>query len=83
MIRVNCVRFNMAAADAQSRDLDIRSLWAWYTLGLNIWVISGHLQGVWVLKCHSVLWPIFDSCLRIILCSVDTWVLVSTELGVK
>ena len=45
----------------------------------DIWTPTG----VWVLKCHSVLWPIFDSCLRIILCSVDTWVLVSTELGVK
>ena len=74
MIQVNCVRFNMAAADAQSRDLDIRSLWAWYTLGLNVWLgLSTYRAGCWI----------FDSCLQIILCSVDTWVLVSTELGVK
>ena len=39
--------------------------------------------GAWVLTYHSVLWPIFDSCLRIILCCVDTWVLGYTELGVK
>ena len=32
-----------------------------------------HLQG-WVLKCHLVLWPISDSCLRVTLCSVDKWV---------
>ena len=28
MIRVNSTRFNMVAADAQSRDLNIQSLWA-------------------------------------------------------
>ena len=82
MIRVNYVRFNIAAAHAQSRDLDIQSLLDLYALGLNIWVGFGHLQA-WVLKCHSVLGPIFDSCLRIVLCSVDTWVLVSTKLDVK
>ena len=48
MIQVNCVRFNMTAADAQDAQLGIGGLWAWYTLGLNIWVISGHLQGPWV-----------------------------------
>ena len=38
VIRVNYVRFNMAAADAQSHDLDIWSLWAWYTIMANVWV---------------------------------------------
>ena len=81
MIRVNCVRFNMTAADAQVAQLDIGGLWAWYDLGLNVWVGFERVH-VWVLKCHSVLWPIFDSCLRMVLCNVDTWVLVSTKLGV-
>ena len=36
MIRVNCVRFNMTAADAQVAQLDIGGLWAWYDLGLNV-----------------------------------------------
>ena len=39
-----CVRFNKVAADAKSRYLDIRSLWAWYTLDLNISVEFEHLQ---------------------------------------
>ena len=56
MIRVNCVRFNMAAADAQSRDLDIRSLWAWYTLGLNVWVGLGTYSPGWsnVTQCFDL-----------------------------
>ena len=37
MIWVNCVRFNIAADDAQSPDLGIVGVWAWHTLGLNIW----------------------------------------------
>ena len=57
MIRVNCVSFNRTAADVQHRKPDIGSLWAWHTLGLNIWVISGHLQAS-VLTCHLVAWPI-------------------------
>ena len=49
MIRVNCVKFNMTAADAQVEQLGIGGLWAWYDLGLNIWVKSAHLQapGCW------------------------------------
>ena len=37
MIWVNCVRFNIAADDAQSPDLGIVGVWAWHTIGLNIW----------------------------------------------
>ena len=65
MIQVNCVTFNMTAADVQSRQLGYRSLWACYTLGLNVWVGFEHLQ-VWVLTCPLVVWPNFDSRLRII-----------------
>ena len=59
MIRVNRVRFNMTAADTQGPELGIGGLWAWHTLGLNIWVGFEHLQ-VWVLKCHSALWTNFE-----------------------
>ena len=83
MIRVNCVRFNMTAADAQNAQLGIGGLWAWYTLELNIWVISGHLQGPWVLTCHLVVWPNFDSCLQVMVCCVEIWVLFSSKLSVK
>ena len=67
---------------AQSRELDIQSLWAWYTLGLNVWVdLSTYRSGCWnVTQCFEIF---FDSCLRIILCSVDTCVLFSTKLGIK
>ena len=37
MIRVNCVRFNTTAADAQVAQLGIGGLWAWYDLRLNVW----------------------------------------------
>ena len=43
MIRVNRVRFNMTAADTQGPELGIGGLWAWHTLGLNIWVGFEHL----------------------------------------
>ena len=58
------------------------SIWQLLMPIVATWSGFEHLL-VWVLKCHSVLWPISDSCLRIILCNVDTWVLVSTKLGVK
>ena len=58
MIRVNCFRCNMAAADAQSPELGIVGLWVWHTSRLNVWVGFECLQ-VYVLKCHSVFWHIF------------------------
>ena len=79
MIRVNCVSFTMVAAGAQSAQLGIGGLWAWYDLGQNVWVGFEHLQ-VWVLTCHEVGWSNFDNCLRIMLCSVETWVLFSTAV---
>ena len=43
------VTLNTTAADAQGVQLGIGGLWAWHSLCLNIWVISGHLQapGCW------------------------------------
>ena len=65
MIWVNCARFNMVAADAQSPELGNGGLWALHTLVLNVWAGFEHLQ-VRVLTCHLVLCPNFDSCLQII-----------------
>ena len=81
-VRVNCDRFNMTAADAQSQKMDIRSLWAWYTLGLNIYVGLEHLQ-VCVLTCHLMGRPDIDSWLQIILCNMETWVLFSITFSIK
>ena len=48
MIQVNCVRFNMTAADAQVAQLGIGGLWAWYDLGLNVSVgLSTCRAGRW------------------------------------
>ena len=73
---------NMTVADAQIAQLGIGGLWAWHTLGLSIWEISGHLQA-WVLTCHLVAGPNFDSCLQVRVCCVEIWVLFSSELSVK
>ena len=54
MIQVDCVKFNMTAADAQGHELYIRNLWATYTSGLNVSVGFEHLQ-VWMLTCHLVI----------------------------
>ena len=61
MIRVNCVRFNMTAADAQVAQLGIGCLWAWYDLGLNVWVGLGTCRaGCWnVTQCFDLFLTVF------------------------
>ena len=82
MIRVNCVNFNMTAADAQVAQLGIGGLWARYCLGLNAWVgLSSYSSGCWnVTQCFDLFLPVvYENSVN----SVDPWVLVFTKLGAK
>ena len=54
MIRMNCVRFNVTAADAQRRELGIRSLLAWYT-GLGVEMSLSVLTYFWQLFTNRIM----------------------------